>query len=46
MERIISLSSGGTKPNAYENDRKIVTFQGMKSLDAFGPVEKMEIMET
>ncbi|KAM3719994.1 Synaptotagmin-3 [Dirofilaria immitis] len=45
MERIISLDYGGSKPNAYENDPNLKTFQGMKSIEAFGSVEEMKITD-
>ncbi|VDK85102.1 unnamed protein product [Litomosoides sigmodontis] len=41
LERTISLISGGLKLNAYENDPNLLTFQGMKSVEAFGSVEEM-----
>ncbi|VBB26681.1 unnamed protein product [Acanthocheilonema viteae] len=46
MERIISLISGGLKPNPYEDDPNLMTFQGMKSVEAFGSVEEINIIDT
>ncbi|EFO16465.1 hypothetical protein LOAG_12042 [Loa loa] len=43
MERTISLNSGGSKPNAYESNPNLLTFQGMKSMEAFGSVEEINI---
>lgn len=31
--------------NAYENDPNLSTFQGMKSVEAFGSVEEMNIAD-
>lgn len=45
-ERTISLNSGGSKPNTYENDPNLLTFQGMKSAEAFGSVEEMNVTDT
>ncbi|VDM08740.1 unnamed protein product [Wuchereria bancrofti] len=45
IERTITLNSGGAKPNEYENDPNLLTFQGMKSVDAFGSVEEMNITD-
>ncbi|OZC07568.1 BTB/POZ domain protein [Onchocerca flexuosa] len=43
MKRTISLNYGGSKPNAYENDPSLQTFQGMKSMEAFGSMKEMKI---
>lgn len=45
-ERIISLISGGVKPNAYEKNPNLLTFQGMKSAEAFGSTEEMNITDS
>ncbi|VIO93081.1 b52-prov protein, putative [Brugia malayi] len=45
MERTITLNSGGSKPNEYENDPNLLTFQGMKTADAFGSMEEINITD-
>uniref|UniRef100_A0A0R3RTB3 BTB domain-containing protein n=1 Tax=Elaeophora elaphi TaxID=1147741 RepID=A0A0R3RTB3_9BILA len=46
IKRRISLIGGGLKPNAYESDPNLQTFQGMKSVEAFGPAEEMNITDS
>uniref|UniRef100_A0A915PZU2 BTB domain-containing protein n=1 Tax=Setaria digitata TaxID=48799 RepID=A0A915PZU2_9BILA len=45
-ERTISLTSGGPKPNVYEKDPNLVTFQGMKSMEAFGSIKEMIVTDS